>query len=94
MVVVVAWHTKRACAVRRRVKYFTSATNLKALVLTTARPIPLAARPRKPVSSDADVRSSPLLVRRPLVLARKGITSGSPNDAAAFDRRPADACFF
>jgi hypothetical protein len=55
----------------------TSAMKRNALLLTNARPTPLAARPKKPVSSEDDVRSAPFLCRRPLVLARKGITSGS-----------------
>ena len=58
----------------------TSAMNRNALLPTNARPTPLATRPKKPGSApedDAEVRSVPFL-KRPLVLARNGITSGSP----------------
>lgn len=54
--------------------------NRNALLPTNARPTPLATRPKKPGSApedDAEVRSVPFL-ERPLVLARNGITSGSP----------------
>ncbi len=71
-------------------------------VPTNARPTPLAARPKKPVSSEDEVRSAPFL-KRPLVLARKGITSGSSlsslssssdEEDAAAPPAAADAAFF